>query len=165
MNRSKFYNENDFNVDIKMSKDFIQDDMGIVIYLFSLNIVVSKKDIYGESLPTEKDFLDPVELPAFIAIDNSTHRQLSSDMLVNEEIENINIGIYIDDIESKNIDPKRGDFILYNDNTTKRFFEIDTITNITTNNQMYNYKAFYKQIKANYVRDYKLPPNLKTLII
>ena len=39
MNRTSFYNQKDFEADIRMSKEYIADDMGLSIYLYSINIV------------------------------------------------------------------------------------------------------------------------------
>lgn len=164
MNRSTFYNQKDFEADIRMSKEYINEDMGLFIHLFSINITDSKKDIYGESMPSEKEFLEPIKLSAFVSISKSEFSKLGNNMVTNENTESVKFGIYLDEIEKLNLDPKKGDFILYDDNQTKRFFEVNTITNITTNNQMYNYKPFFKEVTSTYVRDYRLPQNLKNLI-
>ncbi len=164
MNRSTFYNQKDFETDIRMSKEYINEDMGLSIYLFSINITESKKDIYGESMPSEKEFLEPIKLSAFVSINKSEFSKLGNNMVANENMETVKFGIYLDEIEKLNLDPKKGDFILYDDNQTKRFFEVNTITNITTNNQMYNYKPFFKEVTSTYVKEYRLPKNLKNLI-
>jgi hypothetical protein len=164
MAKTVYYNRKDFEVDLKMSKEYIDEDMGIFIYLFSLNITASKKDIYGESMPTEKEFSEPIKLNAFVSIDKSETSLLANTMLANEDIKIVKFGIFIDDLEKTNADPKRGDFILYDDNVTKRFFEINTITNITTNNQMYNFKPFFKEVTSSYVRANKIPEYLKNYV-
>jgi hypothetical protein len=161
MARTSYYNKKDYQVDLRMSKDYIDEDMGLFIYLFSINITASKKDIYGESLPSEKEFAEPIKLNAFVSLSKSETSKLSGPMLVNENMETVKFGVFLDELEKTNTEPKRGDFILYDDNQTKRFFEINTITNITSSNQMYNYKAFFKEITSTYVKDYRLPPNLK----
>ena len=164
MANTPYYNQKDFQIDLRMSKDYIDEDMGLFIYLFAINITASKKDIYGESLPTEKEFIEPVKLSAFVSLPKSEISKLGGTMLTNETIETVKFGIYLDDLEKVNSDPKKGDYILYDDNQTKRFFEINTITNITSSNQMFNYKAFFKEITATYVKDYRLPQNLKNYI-
>jgi hypothetical protein len=164
MGRTTYYNQKDYQVDLRMSKDYIDEDMGLFIYLFSINITASKKDIYGESMPSEKEFAEPIKLNAFVSLSKSETSKLGGPMLVNENIETVKFGVYLDELEKINLDPKKGDFILYDDNQTKRFFEINTITNITSSNQMYNYKPFFKEITSTYVRDYRLPENLKNYI-
>jgi len=164
MNRTTFYNQKDFEADIKMSKDYIDDDMNLFIYLFSINLTGSKKDIYGESMPNEKEFLDPVKLSAWISIPPSEKTKIGGPMLLNENVETVKLGVYTDDLDKLGIDIKRGDLILFDDNDTKRFYEINTVTNFTTSNQMYNYKAFYNDITATYVKDYKVPQNLKNIL-
>jgi hypothetical protein len=164
MARTSYYNQKDYQVDLRMSKDYIDEDMGLFIYLFSINITASKKDIYGESMPSEKEFAEPLKLSAFVSLSKSEISKLGNNMLINETMESVKFGIFLDELEKTNSDPKKGDFILYDDNQTKRFFEINTITNITSSNQMYNYKPFFKEITASYVRDYRLPENLKNYI-
>ena len=164
MNRTSFYNQKDFNVDIRMSKEYINEDMGLFIYLFAVIVIESKKDIYGESLPSEKEFADPVKLSAFVSMPPSEISKIGGPMVVIENVESIKLGIYLDELDKLGVDPKRGDYLLYDDNDVKRFYEINTITNMTTSNQMYNYKAFYNNISATYVRDYRLPENLKNYI-
>ena len=164
MNRSNFYNEKDFLIDMKLYKEYLGTDMGIFVYLFSLNIVNSKKDIYGESMPNEKEFLEPVKLNVYVNTTESKTSKLGNGIFTDESLSDVTFGLYIDELTEKGLDPKRGDFILYDDNNTKRFFEIETISNITTNNNMNNFKNFYKLVKSNYVKDYLLPDNLKNLI-
>ena len=164
MARTKYYNQKDYEVDLRMSKDYIDEDMGLFVYLFPINVTASKKDIYGESMPSEKEFAEPIKLNVFISLSKSETTKLGNNTLVNETIESVKFGVFLDEIEKTNIDPKRGDFILYDDNQSKRFFEINTITNITSSNQMYNFKAFFKEITATYVREYRLPENLKNYV-
>jgi len=164
MNRTNFYNEKDYLIDIKLSKEYLGSDMGLFINLFSLNIVSSKKDIYGESMPNEKEFLDAVRLNVYVNTTEAKTSKLGNGMFTDETSSDVTFGLYIDELTEKNLDPKRGDFILYDDNNVKRFYEIETITNITTNNNMNNFKNFYKLVKANYVKDYLLPDQLKTLV-
>lgn len=164
MAKTSYYNQRDFQVDLRMSKDYIDEDMGLHIYLFSINITASKKDIYGESMPSEKEFAEPVRLNAFVSLTKSETSKLGNNMLINETMESVKFGIFLDELEKTEVDPKKGDFVLYDDNQTKRFYEINTITNITSSNQMYNYKPFFKEITASYVRDYRLPQNLKNYV-
>lgn len=164
MNRTPYYNQKDFEADIKMSKDYIFEDMNLSIYLYSVNITASKKDIYGESLPNEKEFVGPYKLSVWISIPPSEKSKIGGPMLVNENVETVKLGIYIDELDKFGINIKRGDYFYYDDNDDKRFYEINTVTNFTTSNQMYNYKAFYNDITATYVKNYRLPENLKNLI-
>jgi hypothetical protein len=164
MNRTTFYNQKDFEADIKMSKDYIDEDMNLFIYLFSINLTGSKKDIYGESMPNEKEYLDPVKLSVWISIPPSEKTKIGGPMLLNENVETVKLGVYTDELDKLGIDIKRGDLILFDDNDTKRFYEINTVTNFTTSNQMYNYKAFYNDITATYVKEYRVPQNLKNIL-
>ena len=164
MNRTEFYNQKDFEADVKMSKDYIDKDMGLSILLYQISITNSQKDIYGESMPNEKEFVGPYKLSVFISIPPSEKTKIGGSMLINENVETVKLGVYIDELDKLGIDIKRGDFILFDDNDSKRFYEINTITNFTTSNQMYNYKAFYNDITATYVKEYRLPQNLKNLL-
>lgn len=164
MAKTTYYNQKDYQVDLRMSKDYIDEDMGLFIYLFSISVTASKKDIYGESMPSEKEFAEPIKLNAFVSLSKSETTKLGNNMLVNENMESVKFGVFLDELEKTESDPKKGDFILYDDNQTKRFFEINTITNITSSNQMYNYNPFFKEITATYVRDYRLPQNLKNYV-
>jgi hypothetical protein len=164
MNRTEFYNQKDFEADVKMSKDYIDKDMGLSILLYQISITNSQKDIYGESMPNEKEFVGPYKLSVFISIPPSEKTKIGGSMLINENVETVKLGVYIDELDKLGIDIKRGDFILFDDNDIKRFYEINTITNFTTSNQMYNYKAFYNDITATYVKEYRLPQNLKNLL-
>jgi len=164
MARTPYYNQKDFEADIKMSKDYIDEDMGLSVLLYQISITNSQKDIYGESLPNEKEFNGPYRLSVWISIPPSEKTKIGGPMLVNENVETVKLGVYIDELDRLDIDIKRGDYILFDDNDTKRFYEINTVTNFTTSNQMYNYKAFYNDITATYVKEYRLPQNLKNLL-
>ena len=84
MPKTPYYNQKDYLIDLRMSKDYIDEDMGLFVYLFSINITASKKDIYGESLPTEKEFAEPVKLSAFVSLSKSETSKLGNNMLINE---------------------------------------------------------------------------------
>jgi hypothetical protein len=125
MAKTTYYNQKDYQVDLRMSKDYIDEDMGLFVFLFSINITSSKKDIYGESMPFEKEFSEPVKLNAFISLSKSETNKLGNNMLLNESMETVKFGIFLDELEKTQSDPKRGDFMLYDDNKTKRFFHAD----------------------------------------
>jgi hypothetical protein len=118
MNRTTFYNQKDFDADIRMSKEYINEDMGLTIYLYSINITASKKDIYGESMPNEKEFLGPYKLSVWISIPPSEKTKIGGSMLVNENVETVKLGVYTDELDKLGIDIKRGDYFTYDDNDT-----------------------------------------------
>lgn len=159
-----FYNKNDYELDLDMIKDYINQDMNLFVDLFSINIIESKKNLYGESFPNEKQFLEPIRLNVALEIEDSETTQIGNQMFINESLENISFGVFLDDITDLNIDPKRGDFVLYDDGNDKKFFEINTVTNITTNNTMYGHKPFFKTLTASFVKTSQIPTNLKNYV-
>jgi signal peptidase I len=76
--------------------------------------------------------------------------------IVREDTPAINIGIYIRELESKEVEINRGDIIEYNPSGEKaRYYEVEYAQNVTdaSSQTIGNFKPYYKNIKAVPVKE------------
>jgi hypothetical protein len=159
-NREPFfhYTQNDFEYDIMMGREFWSVDSNFKLTLYRVDIVKSKThEIYGSVYKDDKKFLTPIELTITLTIGNITNNFLSQTGIVNETFENFRFGVYLQELEEKNCQIKRGDYVKYNDGKIDRYFEVTSISNIDTNNTAYGFKPLYKMVECIYVKKDSLP--------
>jgi len=80
--------------------------------------------------------------------------------IVRDDSGNIAFGIYLKELEDKNVDIVRGDIVEYNMSGKKnRFYEIDNANNVTdtTNKTIGGFKSYWKRITAVPVKEDVIP--------
>lgn len=152
--RFKYYGEKDFQSDISFIGEFYTDDNRFKITLYRVDLNKSKVDnIYNETKAKDKKFMVPVELA--IAINSFVVEQnfLGKGGVFNEKIDEFMFSILNDEIESKNIKINKGDFLKYNDGSRERFFEINKVTNIQSDNTIAGFKPYFTKIECKMVKN------------
>ena len=152
------YNQNDFDYDTMMGREFWSVDSNFKVMLYRIDVVKTKThELYGAVYKNDKKFLTPIELTITLNIGNTTNNFLSQNGIVNESLESFKFGVYLQELEEKNCHIKRGDYVKYFDGRVERFFEVTTASNIDTNNSAYGFKPLYKTIECIYVKKDSLP--------
>jgi len=152
------FSDSDYNYMQNLAQEFFVDNNNFYITLFRVDIVNTKKDIYGETFPDDKQFLDPVKVNIILNVEDSETTKISN---LTTESNKIDFGVFIKELEDKNIKILRGDYFIYDDKNAKRFYEINKISNINTNNSINGEKPYYYNISGVYVKNDKLPKYLK----
>lgn len=149
-----FYSETDAMFDRSVSREFSFTDAKNSITLYRIDIVKSKsKNFYGESKPSEKKILDPVELNIVLDIGDIDNEYRAEIGIHEQRINKFSFGVYIDDLEEKNVTINRGDYFIYNDGDKKRVYEITIVSNIDTKNSLMGDKPMYKLVEATQVKE------------
>ena len=141
-----------------LSQEYFTEMNEFFILLFRIDIAKTKKDMYGETFPDDKVFLEPIKLNIVLTIDDSETTKVSR---TTTESNKLTFGAYTKELEDKKIQILRGDYFIYDDKNNKRFYEITKVSNINTNNSVNGEKPYYVNVESIYAKNDKLPSYLK----
>lgn len=148
---SKWYDDADFELDISMGREYLEDDNNFTVVLYSIDRQKTNfDDIYGETLQDEIRFKPPVELKVLIELESNEMKTYNNNgTLSYEEYGNLNFFIYTKQLDEKKCDIIIGDFIAYADKEDNvKYFKVvdDDRTNSENQKTFGGYKAFYRKI-------------------
>jgi hypothetical protein len=106
---------------LHFNRELINTFIDVPIVIYKLNILETKKNVYGES--TQKRWFKGVQIPALI--DRQLITAVKDMSIINIE-ETINFNLLRYECELRDLYPEPGDIVEFNDN----YFEIDTINQI-----------------------------------
>lgn len=149
---NKFFAEDDFNLDIKMGREWLEGDMNFTLVLYRIDRQkTNNDDVYGEALSGGIQFLPPVEFKGLVKIDAPSNVDYGSTKLEQLEPGNLTVSVYQDYLEDLNIDIEFGDYIGYYETETKvRYYSVVNDGRVFTDNKhtYAGYKRFYRTIMA-----------------
>ena len=164
-----FMSDNSFDLDIMYGRHFLETDNIQEITLYRINIINTKvHSLYGQSKPSDKQFMTPIVLKAMISVETNEQKVYGGDAgIVRDDTGLLRAGIYLKELEEKNTEINRGDIIMYNLSGTKnRYYEVTDANNVTavTKKTIGGFKDYWKQIIATPVKEdlTKLLSEIKT---
>ena len=117
-------------------------------------LVVSQFTLYGDvSDGNRPSFIASAKPGKALPFYEKFVKYLSDKGIYNESIGSFEFGVYLQELEEKNTEIKRGDFVKYFDGEKERFFEVSKSTNIKSNNSILGYKPIYTLVSAVYVKE------------
>ncbi len=154
------YGELDYNYELSLSREFSDADAIAKILLYKINIVQTKThSLYGESKFKDKKFLKPVELNVSLTIGDIKQNYLMPNGLYDETVDSFSFGVYLEELDEKNIAFTIGDYIKYYDGDKDRYYEVSRVSQIKHAKSMLGYKPTFTKIDCVYVRDKNLELN------
>lgn len=150
---NRYYDENDFKMELEMAREIIDDDMNFTIVLFRINIAETDVDeLYGETKASGIRYYPPVELNVIPKLNPSENKSYNPNGgLRYQEYGNFEFTILQIELDEMNIDIKYGDIVAYADSETNlKYFEVTDDGKIIADNAhtMYGYKGYYRSIKC-----------------
>lgn len=149
---NKWYDENDFFLDVEMGREFLEGDNNFTVVLYQIDRQKTNfDDIYGETLQDEIRFKPPVELKVLIDLESNEIKTYNSSnsTLSYKDYGNLTFYIYTKQLEEKKSSITIGDFVAYSDREDNiKYFKVVDDDRINSENQktLGGYKAFYKKI-------------------
>jgi hypothetical protein len=148
---SRFYDESDFNFDVGISQDIIEQDSNFRVILYRVDRVnTTFDDVYGESKSNDLVYLPPVELNVLLTVNAATNDAYNKNQgtLKFEAFGNLEFIVFLKELDKKNVEIKYGDIIGYPESENQlKFFSVSNPNYITSSNQKhYNFKSYYKKI-------------------
>jgi hypothetical protein len=125
---NKFFSSEDFNLEIEMGREAIEEDGNFTIILYRVDRTLTSSDsLYGESTMDGIRFLPPIELkvsPSLSAPENKTYNSGSGSLRYLQDGQLI-FSIYEAQLNEKQIDLSYGDYVGYAVNESEiRYFSV-----------------------------------------
>lgn len=153
-----FFSQNDFNLEIEIAKNYMEQDMNQTVVLFEVDLTkTNTNDIYHEADKKNIRFKPPVELTVRYEIIDATMR--SYDKTTNKGIYskpgNLNFTVLNSTLEECGRDIKRGDYIGVQITPQEMIYftvyDDGKVFSYSNANTLYGVKPFFRQIKCNYI--------------
>jgi len=147
---SKFFSQDDFNINIQMGQEYLHGDLNMKLVLYRVDRSKTDTDaVYAEVGKDEIKFFPPVEFNALVKIDEPKNATYKNGLVRYSEPGNLVLSVYISHLQELNIDIRYGDFIGYPDSEDKlRFYTVSNDGRVTSDNKhkMFGYKPHYRTI-------------------
>jgi hypothetical protein len=147
-----FMNNNSFDLDIMYGRNFLETDNIQTVIIHRINIIESvSHSLYGQSKPKDKKYLPPVRISAVVTIETGKQEFYGNNPggIVRDDSGPITLGVYLKELEEKQLEINRGDIIQYNMSGEKnRYYEVENANNITDESErtIGGFKVFYRVI-------------------
>jgi len=147
---SKFFSEEDFNLQIQLGQEYLHGDLNMKFVLYRVDRVKTDTDsVYGEVGKDEIKYLPPVEINGLVQIDEAKNSSYKNGLVRYIESGNLTIRIYLHHLNELNVVIKYGDFVGYAESEERlRFYQVVNDGSIQADNKhkMFGYKPHYLTI-------------------
>jgi len=148
---SMFYDEADFNFDVGISQDIIQEDSNFRVILYRIDRKnTTYDDVYNESKVSDVVYLPPVELNVLLTVNPATNETYNKNQgtLRYENFGNLEFIVFLKELQKKGVEINYGDIIGYAETETQlKYFSVSNPNYITSSAQKHNnFKSYYKKI-------------------
>jgi hypothetical protein len=158
-----FMTDNSFNLDIMYGRNYLQTDNAQEVILHKINIIETKSHaLYGQTKTKDKKFFTPVRLKVMITIEEGKQENYGGNQggIARDDTGLLTFGVYLKELEEKQVEIDRGDIIEYNLSGQKnRYYEVESANNVTdtTNKTIGGFKPYWKRITAVPVKEDVVP--------
>lgn len=147
---SKFFSQDDFDINIQMGQEYLHGDLNMKLVLYQVDrSKTDTDDVYMEVGKDEIKFFPPVEFNGLVRIEEPKNSSYKNGVVRYSEPGNLTISVYIKHLEDLNIDIRYGDFIGYSDTEDKiRYYTVTNDGKVTSDNKhkMFGFKPHYRTI-------------------
>ena len=147
---SKFFSQDDFDINIQMGREYLHGDLNMKLVLYRVDRSKTDNDaVYAEAGADEIKYFPPVEINALVKIEEPKNVTYKAGMVRYNEPGNLTLSVYITHLEELNVDIRYGDYIGYPDSEEKlRFYTVSNDDKVTSDNKhkMFGFKPHYRTI-------------------
>ena len=147
---SKFFGQDDFDLNIQIGSEYMMGDLNMKLVLYRIDRNKTENDsVYAEVGLDEIRYFPPVEFNAIVKVDAPTNKSYKNGLMRYNEPGNLTLQVYLKQLEDLKIDIKYGDFIGYPETENKiRYYTVINDGKVVTDNKhnMWGYKPFYRTI-------------------
>lgn len=154
-----FMTENSFELDVMYGRNFLQTDNAQKVRIHKVDIVKSKKhSLYGQTKPEDRTFMPPITISVMLSVEDAEQKYYGDNPggITRDDSGNISFGVYLRELEEKNLQIDRGDIIEYNMSGERtRFYEVESANNVTdtTAKTIGGFKSYWKRITGVPVKE------------
>jgi hypothetical protein len=160
-----FMTNNSFDLDVMYGRNYLETDNAQEIILHKINILEtagSAHKLYGQTKTKDKKFMSPVRLKVMVNVEDSKQENYGGNPggIARDDAGNIVFGIYLKELEEKEVEIDRGDIVEYNMSGQKnRYYEVENANNVTdeTKKTIGGFKTYWKKITGVPVKEDVVP--------
>ena len=150
---SRFYDEVDFEMELDMAREVIEEDSNFTVILYRIDKINSTADIYGESEARQIRFLPPVELKVLPKLEDAENKVYDKNggRLKYQEYGNFTFTIINKQMEDKGVEISYGDIVGYADREDNmKYYEVHDDGRINADNEstQFGYKSYFSTIRC-----------------
>jgi hypothetical protein len=147
---SKFFSKEDFDLQIEMGQEYLHGDLNMKLVLYRVDRAKTDiDDVYGEVGKDEIKYFPPIEFNGLVKIEEAKNSSYKGGTMRYLEPGNMQISVYLKQLEDLNIDIKYGDYIGYPQSEGRlRFYTVSNDGKVTSDNKhnYFGYKPYYRTI-------------------
>ena len=148
---NKWYSDDDFNLDIEMGREAIEEDNNFVVVLFRVDRQTTLfDDLYGEASKDGIRYKTPIELKVIPTLEEARNMAYNPNGTQrNLEDGNLTFSIFQQQLMDLQVDIMYGDYIGYAvSETDVRYFSVtnDGLKNYDAKHTIMGYKSVYRTI-------------------
>ena len=154
-----FMTDNSFDLDIMYGRNFLQTDNAQEVTIHRINIIETKShNLYGQTKAKDKKYMTPVKIFVMPNIEDGKQENYGGNPggIARDDTGIISFGVYLKELEEKNLEINRGDIIEYNfSGEKKRYYEVENANNMTdeTKKSIGGFKPYWKRITGVPVKE------------
>lgn len=158
-----FVTNNSIDLDIMYGRNFLQTDNGQVVRIHKINIIETKTHkLYAQAKTKDKKFFPPVTISVMVNVEEGKQEYYGGNQggITRDDSGNISFGVYLKELEEKQLEINRGDVIEYNMSGEKsRFYEVESANNVSdeTKKSIGGFKPYWKRITGVPVKEDVVP--------
>lgn len=158
-----FMTDNSFDLDVMYGRNYLETDNAQEVILHKINIVETKThSLYGQAKTKDKKFFPPVKLSVMVTVEDGKQEFYGGNQggIARDDAGNIRFGIYLKELEEKQVEIDRGDIIEYNMSGLKnRYYEVFSANNVSdeTKKTIGGFKSYWKLVIGVPVKEDVVP--------
>jgi len=147
-----FMTEKSFDLDVEYGRTYLKTDNPQFVIIHRINVIETKShSLYGQAKPSDRKYLAPVKINVMVTIEDGQQLNYGEGAggIVRDDTGIIKFGVYLKELEEKQLEISRGDIIEYNMSGTKsRYYEVENANNVedTTSKSIGGFKPYWKSI-------------------
>lgn len=147
-----FMTDNSFDLDVMYGRNYLETDNAQEVILHKINIIETKThSLYGQAKTKDKKFFAPVKIKVMVTVEDGKQEFYGNNPggIARDDTGSIRFGVYLKELEEKQIEIDRGDIIEYNMSGQKnRFYEVFSANNVTdeTKKTIGGFKSYWKLV-------------------
>lgn len=158
-----FMTDNSFDLDVMYGRNYLQTDNSQSVLIHRVNVIESKvHKLYGQAKAADKKFMSPVKLSVMVNVEEGKQENYGNNQggIARDDTGSISFGVYLKELEEKQVEINRGDIIEYNMSGEKsRYYEVESANNVTdeTKKTIGGFKPYWKRVTGVPVKEDVVP--------
>ena len=154
-----FMTQNSFDLDVMYGRNYLKTDNVGEVIIHRINVIETKShNLYGQTKAKDKKYMTPVRISVMVNVEEGKQENYGSNPggIVRDDTGIISFGVYLKELEEKNLDISRGDIVEYNmSGEKKRYYEVENANNVTdeTKKTIGGFAPYWKRVTGVPVKE------------